>query len=183
MNPALQAPPVPFAGGALGAQRTAATSICAIDPVLLLTRRCPAAKGQLCALRTNIKVALLVVTELRGGKHSVLAHRARRRYRQVSSNAGIFAFLDGVAIKVTAIGQDSHLLDAQRLLALLGHLRQLALIVTVVGYFVGRDQFMLAVYHRLHVVGDIAALARFHPGVAISQRYLALATFFQALLQ
>src|ERR1700730_5082076 len=162
MKPALQAPPVPFAGGALGAQRPAATSICAIEPVLLLTRRGPAAKGQLFALRTNIKVALLVVTEPLGGKHSVLGHRARRRYRQVSSNAGVFAFLDGVAIKVTAIGQDSHFLNAQRFLALLGHVRQLVLIVTVVGYFVGRDQFMLAVHPRLHVVAYIAALARFH---------------------
>src|SRR5437773_2923006 len=183
MNPAPQPAWVLLAGGALGAQRTLATSVRAIDAELLVARRLEPAKGQLFTLRTNIEVSQLVVNEPVGGKYSVLLRLGRLRNGQVGNNASILALLDRVALKVAAISQENHFLDAQGFLSLFAHVRQLAQIVTLVGYFVSGDQLMLAVHHRLHVVADIAALARFHqPRVFIGQRYLALATLVYALL-
>src|SRR2546426_6125326 len=79
MNPAPQPAWVLLAGGALGAQRTLATSVRAIDTELLVARPLAPAKGQLFTLRTNIEVSQLVVNEPVGGKYSVLLRLGRLR--------------------------------------------------------------------------------------------------------
>src|SRR5437762_6755501 len=105
MNPAPQPAWVLLAGGALGAQRTLATGVRAIDAELLVARRLEPAKGQLFTLRTNIEVSQLAVNEPAGGKYSVLLRLAGLRNGQGGNNASILALLDRVALKVAAISR------------------------------------------------------------------------------
>src|SRR5882672_4425061 len=139
MNPAPQPAPVLRAGGALGAQRTLFTSLRLIAAVHFFARHLEAAKGQRFALGTNKEVSLLVVNESVGRKHAAFLRLDRLRNGQVSSNASVLALLDRVAVKVAAISQEQQFLDAQSFLSLFAHVRQLAQIVTVVGYFVSGD--------------------------------------------
>ena len=107
MNPAPQLPP-PLRFGALRAQRTCHKRSCDRGDTLYRDAFLQTAKGQLCALGTNIEVAGGVVTELGGGKHSASPRRPRLREREISGNADRFALLELLAIEVTAIAQDGH---------------------------------------------------------------------------